>query len=328
MWNTPSVKPKFSLSMLRVRATTCATGPWAATLCAACIWVAHLSTGNVAMAGDCGCETGCAEPACGFEEPACGFEEPACGFEEPACGSESIACHCGEPTCGFDEPACGLEEPGCGVEPGCDGACGSRKGNLVYRSLDAVAGGIEKLFGLDQCRDNDACGCGCHSSCHATSYDPSLPPTSYTPAPHPSHHHPVPPPVVMPQSKHAGPMHQHSHKPTMTQPTMTRPRLVPTPARPLVTPLSDPTLRSAPSASPATPAVPAPMSDRNTSDTPNPFLDDEVHVRRVPLIQTSAYHQPSDKAAQSSSRRVAMPKRGSDSFSTSDRKSSRRNASR
>jgi hypothetical protein len=74
--------------------------------------------------------------------------------------------------------------------------------------------------------------------------------------------------------------------------------------------------------------VPAPIPNRNTSETPNPFLDDEVHVRRVPLIRTSAYHQPSDKPTRSSSRRVAKSKRGRDALSTSDHKSSRRNVSR
>jgi hypothetical protein len=80
-----------------------------------------------------GCDSGCAEPACGVEAPCAPACEPACGLE-PACGCEAPACDSGcgikkpgllsklfsKKSClGCEAPACGCAEPACGCEPSC-----------------------------------------------------------------------------------------------------------------------------------------------------------------------------------------------------------------
>ncbi|GAA5510623.1 hypothetical protein [Novipirellula caenicola] len=68
------------------------------------------------------------------------------------CGCEATACDCG----GIDLPMMG----DCGCNAGMKPACPPKHGP-IFRSLDAFAGGIEKLLGLDKCRTG---GCD-HASC-------------------------------------------------------------------------------------------------------------------------------------------------------------------
>ncbi len=99
---------------------------------------------STAFAGDgCGCEAAVCDCGCETADPSCGLElGPGCGMEPMGIG-------------------CGLEPMGiaCGMEPMAKQSC-PRKPGPIYRGLDALAGGIEKLFRLDKCN----AGCGCDSA--------------------------------------------------------------------------------------------------------------------------------------------------------------------
>ncbi|MEO1527015.1 MAG: hypothetical protein AAFX06_16370, partial [Planctomycetota bacterium] len=117
-----------------------------------------------------GCDTGCAEPACGCEvvmEPACGCEAPA-----PSCGCEVVAPSCGPKfgggllkklfskhnKCGCDmgcavEPACGCEiaAPACGGCAAPAPTCGCE--------VAAPTCGCEVAAPACGCEVVDPCGC-------------------------------------------------------------------------------------------------------------------------------------------------------------------------
>lgn len=136
-----------------------------------------------------GCDSGCAEPACGCEaacEPTCGCEAPACGYEaDPCCDSgcgkkcgggllsklfgkhRSRGCDsgcCAEPACGCETacaPACGIEVASCG---GCDSCCSKPKGLGLFKKLFSKHRG----HGCDSgCCAEPACGCeaACEPTC-------------------------------------------------------------------------------------------------------------------------------------------------------------------
>ena len=330
MWNISRVKhPNFHALM----------GPWMMTLCLTAV------VAQTATAGDCGCE-----PACGMEAT-CGAEvdcgcEPACGFEEVGCGAEMPDCGC-EPACGF-EPACGVDAPcecqmdgcdmgGCDMS-GCDGGCKPKRFNPVYRSLDAVAGGIEKLFGLNKRRKSGG-DCGCCGG--DVMMEPMMIPTPMpSSAPCQScqsghghaHHGNVPAPVVMPSARpHSAPMHQG----VQSQPRMSAPRLVPSPTHSSGQNLGSPRTapRTAPRMAPRTaapladpsPPVPTPVPDTVPELFSDPFGDDEVHVRRFQPIKPSSYQTELAPQKTSRRRRVSGSSRQLPS-STSYRNSSRRSA--
>ena len=104
-----------------------------------------------------------------------------CGCDGPVCGCEMVDPGCGlEPGCGF-EPDCGLE-PGCGMPLacGCESiatcdcgvpACPPKRGP-IYRTLDAFAGGIEKILGLDKCHSGGCDDLGCDYGCGMEAYAP------------------------------------------------------------------------------------------------------------------------------------------------------------
>lgn len=71
------------------------------------------------------------------------------------CGCETAACDCG----GIALPMMG----DCGCDGGARMACPPKHGP-IYRSLDAFAGGIEKLLGLDKCRTGGCDTLSCDSA--------------------------------------------------------------------------------------------------------------------------------------------------------------------
>ena len=345
MWNISRVKHPYFHALM---------GPWMITLGLA------LVVAQAAMAGDCGCEAACdCEPACGMEAT-CGVEvdcgcEPACGLEEVGCGAESANCGC-EPACGF-EPDCGFEEPcGCessGCDGGCDGGCRTKRFNPVYRSLDAVAGGIEKLFRLDKRRkslgkcDNVQCDCASSTSdCGCYGGETMMIPTPMPSSTHHgssqhsssgsshghSHHGHVPAPVLMPSPhSHSAPLPPSSY----TQPRMSAPRLMTSPSTNSSGQHLGSPGASAPLADPA-PPVPTPVPDSVPDALSNPFGDDEVHVRRFQPIKTSSYDEPSSHQTEAASTSQRSTRRRSVSgssqqrqrpLSDSYRSSSRRSAS-
>ncbi|QDT03455.1 hypothetical protein K227x_18390 [Rubripirellula lacrimiformis] len=290
----------------------------------------------VANAGSgCGCEASCgcgvmAEPSCGCGEPACGFDGPTCGFEEPVCGFE-------EPTCGFDGGSGGC---GCGK---CGGGLNlpkiprihlpkiNMKRTLVYKALDGVAGGIEKVFGLDQCHS----GCGtptCDDGCDAAMLGElvvPMPPQMHTYAEpmhmhsdsvyegsvhHNSGHHGSSN-VVQPHANthgHAVESPQWQQTPPVVAPQtkmqMSQPRITPQASRPQVAPIPK---SNAPMNRRAVPA-PAIPEDKSLFDAlSDPFSDDEVSVRRIQTVRPSSYEAPAP----------SVPRRA---LSSSDETSSRR----
>ena len=152
-----------------------------------------------------------------------------------------------------------------------DCGCQPKKPNPIYRSLDAVAGGIEKLFGLDKCNkccDETACDeavswgdsfDGSHGE--AGMWPQGEVPLNLTPSHGHSHHGhshsghghraiPMPPPEMMPHSVPDNaplpPTVIHDHSPRHSGSSvevsplgksqwgstrMSQPRLVPTPQR-------------------------------------------------------------------------------------------------
>ena len=137
-----------------------------------------------------GCDTGCAEPACGCEvvmEPACGCEAPAptCGCEvvDP-CGCapkkhggllkklfgkfhKSSCCDSGcavEPACGCEivEPACGCEiaAPACGCEVAAP-TCGCEVVDPCCAPKKKHFGLLKKLFS----KKHSCCDSGCDMGC-------------------------------------------------------------------------------------------------------------------------------------------------------------------
>ncbi|MFK8112911.1 MAG: hypothetical protein AB8B91_11945 [Rubripirellula sp.] len=166
----------------------------------------------------------------------------------------TLAADCGcEATC----QVCPIDP----VECQCDCSC-KKKPNLVYKALDSVAGGIEKLFGLDKCGKSDCDNIVCDDGCDAMMMEELMmpsPPVIHDSAPiHQHHHHshsaPMPPavqhsaPVIQSAPVYTGPAEKVHVKPMgpnqweqpsqptadpstsnrmeMTQPRMVQPRAV------------------------------------------------------------------------------------------------------
>lgn len=114
----------------------------------------------------------------------------------------------------------------------CDcGTCRSphlRCQNPILQTLDTVAGGIEKIFGLDRCTSAGCTSASCGSSCCDGGCDAGLPMVferSPTPIEH-HHHHDAAPEKTSP--RHASPSLPivPPLAPAPSQPKMTKPRIV------------------------------------------------------------------------------------------------------
>ncbi|TWU37721.1 hypothetical protein Q31b_45100 [Novipirellula aureliae] len=78
-----------------------------------------------------------------------------------------LASDCGCNTCGMGEVV--MSDP-CGCHS-CDGGGVTKNHNPIFRTLDALAGGIEKVLGLDKCKSSHV---GCDSGCDASPYYESM----------------------------------------------------------------------------------------------------------------------------------------------------------
>lgn len=100
----------------------------------------------------------------------------------------------------------------------CSCGCSVKKTNVAYRALDAVAGGIEKLLGLDKCGSNSCDTRSCDDACDAMMMEelmlPSPPPTSLHSH---SRHIPTPPAPVPHSTRHPSPRMQSA--PIYSSPT-------------------------------------------------------------------------------------------------------------
>lgn len=95
--------------------------------------------------------------------------------------------------------ACGMAEVSMSDPCGCDAA--AKKHNPLFRTLDALAGGIEKVLGLDKCKSSHG-GCDealCDGGCDASPYyEAMMPHPQSAPIMSESHsYQPVPPPPVV-----------------------------------------------------------------------------------------------------------------------------------
>lgn len=242
---------------------------------------------------------------------------------------------------------CGCENSGnTSRTSSCDCGCsaGLGKRNLLYRTLDTFAGGVEKALGLDKCRS--CCGaarcddgCGCDDGCDAATDDLWVPMPPELSSDH-SHAPPVPfesgPGPILDFTPPTGPNQWHQPGPSMapaprTQMRLTEPRLGPrtdsgqhlgkgildaqesdSVEPPVRMPEPDPGFkrRTIPG-----PAVPAPKVDPEEEDSlfdalPDPFGDDDVRIRRFQPVRPSNYENeyraaaPLSRSQKSSSRRV------------------------
>ena len=157
----------------------------APALLAVFVLVGSTADAGFGLFGSRGCDSGCAQPACGCEMPApvCGCEPVSCCTPKPKFGSclmnlfkkKSSCCDSApicEPVCGCEiapvdcgcavvEPACGCEAPVCG----CDSApcCAPKKSfgsclkNLFKKKSHCcdVAPVCEPVCGCEP-----SCGCG------------------------------------------------------------------------------------------------------------------------------------------------------------------------
>ncbi|TWT93216.1 hypothetical protein [Stieleria varia] len=236
--------------------------------------------GSVAVVGhwaNAGAGCGCATP------------EPGCGVVSVDCGCEVGGCDCGvaaEPTCGCGVAACG----GCKTPH-----------NPLYRTLDAVAGGIEKVLGFDKCKSgcNSGCDSNCDDACDA-GYANELMNPIYIP---PSHSHGAPSPIVesipsVPPLVTSPPTITES-VPMYSQPRSAAPRMAPRSITPAdsapgaTAPLQDPTPIPQPEAAPEpgtriappTPPETTPPADSKKGgfdfdSLDDPFGDDEVRANQ------------------------------------------------
>jgi hypothetical protein len=137
-----------------------------------------------------------------------------------ASASNTMAGDCGcEPTCAICPTAEICE---------CDCSC-KKKPNLVYKALDSVAGGIEKLFGLDKCGTNacDMMEVPCDDGCDTIMMHEMPSSEVIYDEPHHGHSHhghahsvPLPPmdipspPIRQSAPVYTGPMEEMRIKPT------------------------------------------------------------------------------------------------------------------
>lgn len=213
-----------------------------------------------------------------------------CDAYVPSCGDG--ICDCGSCDAGS---ICDMSsDMGSG---GCDcGNCGSKslmKDNPLFKSLDFVAGGIEKVLGLDRCGTagcgHSTCdsGCGCASSeMESYHFAPEAPMAIPTPM-HAEPLIPAPAPVMSsprvthPRLPSVPPIavEQETIQPRMTEPRIVEPAVVPDP----VFRDPEPQIQQAPAPSPlpqqTLPQVPAPMPEpeapEETSRMPLPTLEEE-----------------------------------------------------
>lgn len=231
---------------------------------------------------------------------------------------------------------CGCEVT-CDVCPtteacGCENSCGcDRKNNCVYKALDAVAGGIEKLFGLDKCGKSDCDTMLCDDGCDAMLMEELMmpaPPQAHYSQPshghsHSTHSHsthghsthahsypqhveaaPLPPspPIIQSAPVYSEPAESTGSALRMTQPRMVQPRAV---APRSVQPRSMQP-RSMEQSLPAEPeprSLPVPESTPNAAPEAegeggslfdalsNPFGDDEARVRLPRPVRPSSYQE-------------------------------------
>lgn len=138
------------------------------------------------------------------------------------------------------ELACGTMRAGCGC-----GHCGkssSSSNNPIYQSLDTLAGGIERVLGLDRCRSSECDSLACDSSCDdghwmipLESAPPSKPLTRAD-----QDAAPRPPRVVPPRLPAVPPLSPLPQEPKRSQPRIVTPKAEST--TPRIEP-SPPTLR-------------------------------------------------------------------------------------
>lgn len=227
------------------------------------------------------------------------------------CGCETAACDCG----GIALPMMG----DCGCDGGARMACPPKHGP-IYRSLDAFAGGIEKLLGLDKCRTGGCDQASCDSAMgHMMPYE--------------GHEINVVP-YATEDSHYEGPVeiYEDSFEPTpphMTVPPTPQPRVM-APRVPMQ--MSEPIIRSSPAArQPTAPrsrggqsigsgvvpqsrvvprAIPTPRPEvpsRPAEQPPaapkeeggslfdslsDPFSEDEVRVKRFNPVRQTQYEVP------------------------------------
>lgn len=241
----------------------------------------------VAGASDCGCESHGHLPS-----------SPA------QCGCEAVVPDCGcEPECG-----CEIAAPECGCENSCDSpACGSKSGGLLskkfnmkktplYRSLDAVAGGIEKVFSLHKGHsgcDEAACDDGCDAMMIQELMVP-MPTTDHSM--HHQHHsidsmsvpqnYPIESPtqtIPMGQAQIPQPMPMESMPAPPTEAPVAQPKAIE--VQPNTNPLLPPPEQAEPESSNEGSLFDA-LSD--------PFSDDEVRVRKFQPVRPSVYTKPID----------------------------------
>lgn len=194
-----------------------------------------------------------------------------CDTYIPSCGGG--LCDCGK---------CEIQAPICGC-----GKCGKSKlfrHNPLYRTLDTLAGGIEKVLGLDQCKVGcDSCG---DDSCDSGNWMMSALPM--LPLAQPSRSAPIPVPLVpatrlkspstaSPRLPTVPPLETEPSKPREFQPQVLKPRI----SQPrIVSPRPEPARKlenSVPEAAPQKleplrnePLQPEPLSPRPTEPAQQP----------------------------------------------------------
>ena len=219
------------------------------------------------------------------------------------CGSSATCSQgCSEPACSAFEPTCG-----CGSAV-CSGGC-RKLNNPILKTLDAVAGGIERILGLDRCNPS-ACAVGCDSGCDdacdaafaselmtplpysppvALPYSPSIQPAPSLPT------FPVVPPIVHDAPMVSQPPMAHD-APAMSQPRVVMPHatesyapslgdvMAPRAPTPMPTPApAAPPERTIPSTPPSgseLPKAPKPEGGNIFDTLDDPFGDDEVRLRK------------------------------------------------
>ncbi|MDV6030858.1 MAG: hypothetical protein F9B45_12315 [Phycisphaera sp. RhM] len=216
----------------------------------------------------------------------------------------------GQPQASAAETACDAYSASSNQGP-CDcGSCGKtgRTSNPIYKTLDTVAGGIEKLLGLDRCCNagctTHGCDGGCDSAPWMTDLESTTPPVLQIPNP-PAATKPLAPPStaaprlptvppLAPAPRQAAPK-QATPTPETPKPAAPAP---PDPAQssrrqepPAVPPAAEPTGRPTltppptipaepvPTPRPATPAMPLPEPG---SDSPDPLSDPQITPPSLP----------------------------------------------
>lgn len=140
------------------------------------------------------------------------------------CDTYIPSCDCGQ---------CEIQAPICGC-----GKCGKSKlfrHNPLYRTLDTLAGGIEKVLGLDQCEGGSSCDDSCDSGNWMMSAQPMLlmaQPSMSAPIPVPlvpaaplKSPQTTPPQTTPPQLPTVPPLETEPNQPREFQPEVLKPRI-------------------------------------------------------------------------------------------------------